>query len=80
MFEPGEQRVILPRAVILEVLEPGDEAAWVGWRIVSPAGDSAAQCLDEAILQLQHLSFVADRLRPITIGETRREPLAVPSG
>ena len=78
--EPGEERIALAGAGLLETLEPGEEGFGIARRRFRLLGDLGAKLLDEAAFQPQHLGVAVEQELPILAGQSGREPLPVPVG
>jgi hypothetical protein len=78
--EPREQRVVLPGAVLLQRLEPRDEAVRVGRRFRGAARDGGAEALQELALFAQEAGHLFDVALPVRRGQGRGEALLVRAG
>ena len=77
-FQPVEQRVPLAGAVVLQRLEPGDEAVGVLRNLIDQRRHEVAEGLDERALDPAHADFLVQLFAPACRRLARRQADVVP--
>jgi hypothetical protein len=76
--QPGEERVVLTRAVVLQRLEPTQDALRIGRRLCSAVAHLGPERLDECAFLEPHLMLVRQLRLPIRVRKAGRQPTMVP--
>ncbi|WP_395445640.1 hypothetical protein [Caulobacter sp. UC70_42] len=79
-FQPVEQRIPLTRAVVLQRLEPGDEAVGILRDVLDQRRHVTAEGLDERALDAAHPDFFIQLLAPALGRRGRGQADVVPMG